>query len=108
MTRPHQAKKGDAKAVAEHHRCADTVQGFDEQVGVHGEYATADASPPRSSIHPRLGLYVGDVVRQRVVVDGAIIDRDLALIEPGSRVLHPVLVVAVGIDRKSTRLNSSQ
>src|SRR3546814_8969828 len=65
---PIRQKKGDAKAGAEQHRGADNVQGFDEQVGVHGEYATADASPPRSSIHPSLGLYVGDVVSQRVDV----------------------------------------
>src|SRR6202041_225023 len=51
-----------------------------------------------TSIHPRLGLDIGDVVGERVSVDRAIIDRDLAArgIKPRQRVFHPIFVVALG------------
>src|ERR1700710_460454 len=50
-----------------------------------------------SSIHPRLGRNVLHVVGHGVVVHRAIIDGGgAALVDPGQRVLHPVLVVARG------------
>src|SRR6185312_4051494 len=50
------------------------------------------------SIHACFGLDVGHVVGQRVGVHRPVVDGDLAgfSIEPGQRVLHPVLIVAVG------------
>src|SRR5712672_3705834 len=49
-------------------------------------------------IHPRLRLDVGDLVGERVGVHRPVVDRHLALrVEPGERVLHPVLVVALGV-----------
>src|SRR6195256_1554863 len=50
-----------------------------------------------SSIHPRLRRDVLHVVGHGVVVHRAIIDGGgAALVDPGQRVLHPVLVVALG------------
>src|SRR5581483_9556751 len=51
-----------------------------------------------TSIHPRLGLDISDVVGERVSVNRAVIDRHLAGfgVEPGQCVFHPVLVVALG------------
>src|SRR6185436_8535217 len=49
------------------------------------------------SVHPRLRWDVLNVVRHRVVVHRAIIDRGLAtLVDPRQRMLHPVLVIALG------------
>src|SRR5215813_10581453 len=51
-----------------------------------------------SSVHPRLRLDIGDLVGERVGVHRPVVDRHLALrVEPGERVLHPVLVVALGV-----------
>src|ERR1700733_6496790 len=51
-----------------------------------------------TSINPRLGLDIGDVVGERVSVDRPVIDGDLAPrgIKPRQGVFHPVLVVARG------------
>src|SRR6202034_2183763 len=51
-----------------------------------------------TSIHPRLGLDISDVVGECVSVDRAVIDGDLAArgIKPRQCVFHPVLVVALG------------
>src|SRR5579864_5398598 len=49
------------------------------------------------SVNPGFRLDIRHVVGQRVSVHRPVIDRDFAgLVEPGQRVLHPVLVVAVG------------
>src|SRR6185295_1016177 len=50
-----------------------------------------------ASIHPRLRLDVAHLVGQRVGVHRPVVDGHPAVVvEPGERVLHPVLVVAVG------------
>src|SRR4029434_1187430 len=60
-----------------------------------------------------LRLDIGDIVRERVSVNRTVIELHIAFfVHPRQRVLHPVLVVPLGIlfariDRKSTRLNSS-
>src|ERR1700683_1895913 len=48
------------------------------------------------SVHPRLGLYVGDVVAHRVGVYRAAVETDgpRRVVEPGQGVLHPVRVIA--------------
>src|SRR4051812_48941859 len=60
--------------------------------------ARTSAEPSRTSIHPRLWLDVLHLVRHRVGVHRAVVDgyAVLGLVEPGKRVLHPVLVVALG------------
>ena len=51
------------------------------------------------SVHPRFRLDIGDVVGQREAVDRAIVEAHLARVDigPGQRVLHPGLVVPVGV-----------
>src|SRR5438309_8803685 len=50
-----------------------------------------------SSVHARFGRDVLHVVGHGVVVNRTVLDLDLArIVEPGQRVLHPVLVVALG------------
>jgi hypothetical protein len=52
---------------------------------------------PRS-IHPRFGLNILNLIGQRIFVDGAVIDFDAAFpINPQQSVLHPRLIIAVGI-----------
>src|SRR3954452_19238525 len=55
-----------------------------------------------ASINPRLRLDIVDLVGERIFVDRAVIDADRAAgaapaVEPGGAVLHPILVVALGI-----------
>src|SRR3712207_7689911 len=67
--------------------------------------------PCRRLIDPRLGREDLHLVGQGAHLHVAVAEPDVAvLVAPGERVLHPVLVVALGVvlvDRKSTRLNSS-
>src|SRR5215467_7109355 len=63
-------------------------------------WKTMDAGkcPRCELIHPCLRLDIGHLVRQRVGVHRPIVDRHVAVaVEPGERVLHPALVVALGV-----------
>src|SRR5690606_29404734 len=63
---------------------------------------SSSAGRAQASINPRLRLDILHLVRQRIFVDRAGFEADAAAlaapaVEPGGGVLHPVLVVAVGI-----------
>src|SRR5690242_16826548 len=52
----------------------------------------------RELVYPRLRLDIGDLIGERVGVHRPIVDGHLSFrVEPGERVLHPVLVVALGV-----------
>src|SRR5580692_2064509 len=56
------------------------------------------SSTTTASVHPCLRFDIGDVVRHGEAVHRTVVDLHLPLVvvDPGERMLHPLLVIAVG------------